>query len=56
MRSRAPARGSTWALLGRIGGADEMGGDLTLVMNKVRQESITNELLDIVGGAAAVGA
>ncbi len=36
--------------------ADEMVGDLTLVMNKVRQESITNELLDIVGGAAAVGA
>lgn len=34
--------------------ADEMVGDLTLVMNKVRQESITAELLDIVGGAAAV--
>ena len=36
--------------------ANEMVDDLTLVMNKVRQESITNELLDIVGGAAAVGA
>ena len=34
--------------------ADEMVSDLTLVMNKVRQESITAELLDIVGGAAAV--
>ena len=34
--------------------ADAMADDLTLVMNKVRQESITTELLDIVGGAAAV--
>ena len=24
--------------------------DLTLVMNKLRQESITNELLDLIGG------
>ena len=36
--------------------ASAMVDDLTLVMNKVRQESITNELLDIVGGAAAVQA
>lgn len=36
--------------------ADAMVGDLTLVMNKVRQETITKELLDIVGGAAAVEA
>ena len=35
--------------------ATEMVDDLTLVSNKVRQESITNELLDIVGGAAALG-
>ena len=34
--------------------ADEMAQDLTLVMNKVRQEVITRELLDIIGGAAAV--
>ena len=34
--------------------ANDMVDDLTLVMNKVRQESITTELLDIVGGAAAV--
>ena len=34
--------------------ADEMAEDLTLVMNKARQESITKELLDIVGGAVAV--
>ena len=33
-----------------------MAEDLTLVMNKVRQETITRELLDIVGGAAAVEA
>ena len=32
----------------------EMVDDLTLVMNKLRQEAITTELLDIVGGAAAV--
>jgi F-type H+-transporting ATPase subunit gamma len=36
--------------------ANEMIDDLTLVMNKARQESITTELLDIVGGAAAVEA
>ncbi len=34
--------------------ANSMADDLTLVMNKVRQETITRELLDIVGGAAAV--
>ena len=36
--------------------AIEMIDDLTRIMNKARQESITNELLDIVGGAAAVEA
>ncbi len=36
--------------------AIEMRADLTLEMNKLRQESITAELLDIVGGAAAVEA
>ncbi len=34
--------------------ATEMVTDLTLLSNKVRQESITNELLDIVGGTAAL--
>jgi len=34
--------------------ANEMVEDLTLAMNKVRQESITAELLDIVGGVSAV--
>ena len=34
--------------------AHEMVDDLTLLSNKVRQESITNELLDIVGGAGAL--
>ena len=34
--------------------ADAMATDLTLVMNKVRQEAITSELLDIVGGVAGV--
>ena len=34
--------------------ANEMVDDLTLVMNKARQESVTTELLDIVGGAVAV--
>ena len=34
--------------------ANEMVDDLTLVMNKLRQETITNELLDIVGGVSAV--
>ena len=36
--------------------ANEMVVDLTLAMNKARQEAITTELLDIVGGAAAIGA
>ena len=35
--------------------ANDMVEDLTLVMNKVRQETITRDLLDIVVGAAAVG-
>ena len=34
--------------------ANEMVGDLTLLMNKLRQEKITTELLDIVGGVAAL--
>jgi len=34
--------------------AEELIGDLTLVYNKARQESITTELLDIIGGAAAL--
>ena len=36
--------------------ASQMVDELTLVMNKARQESITTELLDIVSGAAAVEA
>ena len=34
--------------------AKDMIDTLTLVMNKARQEQITRELLDIVGGAAAL--
>jgi len=34
--------------------ANELIEDLTLLYNKARQESITKELLDIVGGAAAL--
>ncbi|MCH8297363.1 MAG: ATP synthase F1 subunit gamma [Chloroflexi bacterium] len=34
--------------------ARELSSDLTLVMNKLRQESITNELLDLVGGQIAL--
>ena len=34
--------------------ANELIQDLTLMYNKARQESITTELLDIAGGAAAV--
>lgn len=34
--------------------ANELIEDLTLMYNKARQESITKELLDIVGGAAAL--
>ena len=33
---------------------DEMVGALTLLLNKTRQTSITNELIDIVGGAEAL--
>ena len=34
--------------------AEELITDLTLVYNKARQESVTTELLDIIGGAAAL--
>jgi len=34
--------------------ANDMMDSLTLMLNKVRQESITKELLDIVGGVAAL--
>ena len=34
--------------------ARELSTDLTLVMNKLRQESITNELLDLIGGQMAL--
>jgi F-type H+-transporting ATPase subunit gamma len=34
--------------------ANDMIQDLTLTLNKARQEMITKELLDIVGGAAAL--
>jgi F-type H+-transporting ATPase subunit gamma len=34
--------------------ASEMVSDLTLLANKVRQETITSELLDLISGAAAV--
>ena len=34
--------------------AKQLGEDLTLVMNKLRQESITNELLDLIGGMAVL--
>jgi F-type H+-transporting ATPase subunit gamma len=34
--------------------ANELMRDLTLVYNKARQESITGELLDIVGGVEAL--
>ena len=34
--------------------ANSLSQDLTLVMNKIRQDSITNELLDLVGGMVAL--
>ena len=34
--------------------AKQLSEDLTLVMNKLRQESITNELLDLIGGMAVL--
>ena len=34
----------------------ELVDDLTLELNKARQEMITSELLDIIGGVAAVEA
>ena len=34
--------------------ARELAGDLTLTMNKLRQESSTNELLDLIGGQIAL--
>ena len=34
--------------------ANQLASDLTLVMNKLRQDSITNELLDLIGGQVAL--
>jgi len=34
--------------------ANELMSDMTLVMNKIRQDSITNELLDLIGGQIAM--
>ena len=34
--------------------ADELIKELTILYNKTRQQSITNELLDIMGGVAAL--
>jgi F-type H+-transporting ATPase subunit gamma len=34
--------------------AEELGSELTLAMNKIRQDSITNELLDLIGGQVAL--
>jgi len=34
--------------------ANDLIGELTLSYNKARQEAITKELLDIVGGSAAL--
>jgi F-type H+-transporting ATPase subunit gamma len=34
--------------------ANELMNDMTLVMNKIRQDSITNELLDLIGGQIAL--
>ncbi len=35
--------------------ADDMIGDLTLAMNRARQAEITQEILEVVGGAEALG-
>ena len=35
--------------------ANELVDVLTLTYNKARQEGITNELMDIIGGNAAAG-
>lgn len=34
--------------------ADELKGELTIMYNKQRQQAVTNELLDIIGGANAI--
>ena len=35
--------------------AKELIAELTLTMNRVRQAAITNEILEVVGGAEALG-
>ena len=42
------------AMKGATDAASRMGVDLKRAYNRARQESITKELLDIVGGTAAV--
>jgi F-type H+-transporting ATPase subunit gamma len=36
--------------------AKELAGELQLAYNKIRQQTITNDILDIVGGAEALAA
>ncbi len=42
------------AMKGATDAATRMGKELRMVYNRARQESITKELLDIIGGANAV--
>jgi F-type H+-transporting ATPase subunit gamma len=34
--------------------ANDLMNDMTLVMNRIRQDGITNELLDLIGGQMAL--
>ena len=52
--SASEQSGRMWAMNQATDNANEMVDDLTLLMNKLRQETITKELLDIVGGLSLI--
>jgi F-type H+-transporting ATPase subunit gamma len=55
LESKASEQGARMTAMGNASkNAGEMIGNLTLKMNKVRQAAITDEILDIVGGAEAL--
>ena len=55
LEGKASEQGARMTAMGNATeNASEIIDDLTLQMNKVRQKAITDEILDIVGGAEAL--
>ena len=57
MRASGPPALANWLIAKLVPGehCESMIGDLTLEMNRARQAEITQEILEVVGGAEALG-